>query len=79
MKQFLMICDEEGVAAISRVCGTVVKFIEVQGTNSQDGKYNVLVSPIPQSGEPNGQQPAEDAILPATRSVEAAVCDSCKD
>lgn len=79
MRQFLMVCDEEGMAAISRVCPGVVKFIEVRGVSTQDALHNVLVTPIPQSGEPNGQQSPEEPVLPEKRGVEAAVCDGCKD
>lgn len=79
MRQFLLVCDEEGVAAISRVCAGVVKFIEVRGISTQDASHNVLVTPIPQSGEPNGQQSPKEPGLPETRGVEVAVCYGGKD
>lgn len=78
MKQFLMVCDEEGLTAISRVCGSVVKFIEVSGMQTPEGKFNVLVTPNFQSGGDNGEQSAKGATLPEIAGMETAVCDGSK-
>lgn len=43
-----MICDEKGMAAIQSVSGGACQFLEVQGMPTQDGKCNILVTPVHQ-------------------------------
>ena len=52
MRQFLILCDEKGMAAIQNVSGGTCQFLEVQGMPMEGGKYNFLVNPIPQQPDP---------------------------
>ncbi len=48
-----MICNEEAIAAFQKTFN--MQFLEVQGIPMEGGKYNVLVTPIPQMIEPPGE------------------------
>ena len=52
MRQFLMVCDENGMSAIQRVSGGVCQFLEVQAMPMEGGKHQVLVTPVPQLASP---------------------------
>jgi hypothetical protein len=48
MKQYLMMCDENGMNNVKALLrGDVVQFLEVQGLTTT-GEYNVLVTPVVQ-------------------------------
>ncbi len=46
MKQFVLVCDDKGMEAISRVCNGTVQFLEIQGMNVQDRPLMILTTPI---------------------------------
>ncbi len=48
MKQFLMLCDENGVQFLrSLIRPETIQFLEIQGMNvGTDNKFNVLVTPV---------------------------------
>lgn len=61
MKQFVLVCDEKGMEAISRVCNGTVQFLEIQGMNVQDRPVMILTTPI--------VPPIEQVELPAPDPV----------
>ncbi len=56
MKQFVLVCDEKGMEAISLVCKGTVQFLEILGMDVHDRPLMVLttpkVPPIEQVQEP---------------------------
>ncbi len=65
MKQYIMICDENGIAALQKVLrADAVQFLEVQGMNmGNTNQYNILVTPVLQP-------------LPSAAITEAPTADS---
>lgn len=53
MKQFVVLCSEQGMSRIADVLKhDVVQFLEIQGMSmGEEGKFNVLVTPLPQPVE----------------------------
>ena len=46
MKQYLMMCNEDGMNRLKRVLNDAVEFLEVQGMATGNNLYNLLVTPI---------------------------------
>jgi len=59
MKQFVVLCNEQGMSRIADVFKSdVVQFLEIQGMSmGEEAKFNLLVTPMPQPVE----QPPEPA------------------
>ncbi len=53
MKQYILLCGEDGVSKLQSILiPNTIQFLEVQGMSMGDeGKFNLLVTPIPQSVE----------------------------
>ncbi len=45
-KQYLLICDDNGKAAVEKICNNTVQFLEVQGMTMNGTNVNILVTPI---------------------------------
>lgn len=59
MKQFLMLCDENGKAILEKVFHEKsVQFLEVQGMQAGQTAFNILVTP---TLTPASMQPTMDA------------------
>ncbi len=47
MKQYLLLCGEEGKERLEKIFNTTVEFLEVQGMNlNGENQYNLLVTPV---------------------------------
>lgn len=55
-KQFLMLCDELGMAKINSVCNGTVQFLEVVALTIEGQPALVLATPIPPIPEPVEQE-----------------------
>lgn len=61
MKQFVLVCDEKGMEAISRVCNGTVQFLEVQGMDINDRPLRVLTTPkVPEIEQVDEQDPVQE-------------------